>query len=308
VLQTRCRAVPAPSRLTTGLRRGGLVVFAGAAALASAFALYLTNLLRNPPHGILSLLDLRLYVDAGQVALHAPATLYCWQFLPGMRFTYTPIAALLFAGLGQVPWPVLAALTTVASIGALALALWLTLGTLGWAGRRRTGAAMVLTAAGFWTEPVQRVLHWGQVDLLLMVLVVWDLCQGDHRWWKGAGTGLAAGIKLVPLIFLLYLVITGRIRQAMVGLAAFLALAAAGFAVLPGASAQWWFGPAFVHPSAPDSSATWPISPCWACSRGRAAVSRPGHRGGWSRPWRWGSQGWARLLCGTGRAGPGMGG
>ena len=248
MLQTRSRVVPAPSRLTTSPRRGGLVVIAGAAALASALALYLANLLRNPPHEILNLLDLRLYVDAGRVAWQAPATLYRWQFLPGMRFTYTPFAALLFAGLGHLPWPVLAALMTMAGIGALGLAVWLTLGGLGWAGRRRIGTAMALTAAGFWTEPVQRVLHWGQVDLLLMVLVVWDLCQGDQRWWKGAGTGLAAGIKLVPLIFLLYLVITGRVRQAAVGLATFLALAGAGFAVFPGASAQWWFGPAFLHP------------------------------------------------------------
>jgi alpha-1,2-mannosyltransferase len=251
VLQTRLRAGPAPSRLTrptTSPRRGGLVVLAGAAALASTLALYRINLLRNPPREILSLLDLRLYAAAGQVARHAPAALYRWQFLPGMRFTYTPFAALLFAGLGHLPWPVLAALTTAASIGALGLAVWLTLGALGWAGRRHAGAAMALTAAGFWTEPVQRVLHWGQVDLLLMALVVWDLCQGDQRWWKGAGTGLAAGIKLVPLIFLLYLVITGRIRQAAVGLATFLVLAGAGYAVLPGASAQWWFGRAFLHP------------------------------------------------------------
>jgi hypothetical protein len=33
----------------------------------------------------------------------------------------------------------------------------------------------------------------------------WDLTQPDtraSRWWKGAGVGIAAGIKLVPLIFI----------------------------------------------------------------------------------------------------------
>ena len=249
VLQTRSQVLPALSSPTTSPRRGGLVVpAAGAAALASAFALYLANLLGHPGQQILNLLDLRLYVAAGQVALHAPATLYGWQFQPGMRFTYTPFAALLFAVIGHLPWAVLAWLMTGASMLALGLAVWLTLGGLGWAGRRRLGAALAITAAGFWTEPVQRVLHWGQIDLLLMTLVVWDLCRPDSERWKGAGIGLAAGIKLVPLVFIPYLVITGRIRQAAVALATFTALAGVGFAGLPGASAQWWFGPAFLHP------------------------------------------------------------
>ena len=248
MLQTRSRTEPALSSPTTSPRRGGLVVLvAGAAALATALVLYLANLLSHPLREILNLADLRLYLAAGQVAQHAPATLYRWQFQPGMRFTYPPFAALLFAGAGHLPWAVLAWLITGASMLALGLAVWLTLGALGWNGRRRLGAAMAITAAGFWAEPVQRVLHWGEIDLLLMALVVWDLCQDDQRRWKGAGIGLAAGIKLVPLIFIPYLVITGRIRQAAVALATFAALAGVGFAVLPQAAAQWWFGPAFLH-------------------------------------------------------------
>jgi alpha-1,2-mannosyltransferase len=224
-----------------------VVLVAGAVAFVTALALYLANLLGHPLQQILDLTDLRLYVAAGQVAQHAPAALYQWQFELGMRFTYTPFAALLFTGAGHLPWAVLAWLMTGASVLALGLAVWLTLGALGWQGRRRLGCAMAVTAAGFWTEPVQRVLHWGQIDLLLMALVVWDLCQDDQRRWKGAGIGLAAGIKLVPLIFIPYLVITGRIRQAAVAMATFAVLAAAGFAALPQASAQWWFGPAFLH-------------------------------------------------------------
>ncbi len=71
----------------------------------------------------------------------------------------------------------------------------------------------------FWTEPVLRTIYLGQVNLVLMALILWDLCQPDtraSRWWKGLGVGVAAGIKLVPLIFIPYLLLTRRFRQAAV--------------------------------------------------------------------------------------------
>src|SRR5258708_5604849 len=104
-------------------------------------------------------------------------------------------------------------------------------------------AALGLTAVALWTEPVPHGLGLGQVELLLMALIVWDLCQPDRRWWKGAGIGLAAGIKLTPLIFIPYLVLSGKLRQAAVASAAFARTRAAGVAFLPGpARAVGWAG------------------------------------------------------------------
>ena len=220
---------------------------AGVAALAVSLAGYAADLLAHPRPAMLSWFDLHVYTAAGQRALSSPATLYTWQLRPGIRFTYTPFAALVFAGWAQLPWWLLAWLMTAASVAAVGLACWLTLAALGWQGRRRLTVAALVTAVGLWTEPVQRALHLGQVELLLMVLVIWDLCQPERRWWKGAGIGLAAAIKLVPLIFLPYLLLTRRFRQAAVLAAVFAGLAAAGFAVLPGASVQWWFGPDFLR-------------------------------------------------------------
>ena len=97
-----------------------------------------------------------------------------------------------------------------------------------------------------WIQPVVRTLHLGQVNLLLMVLIIWDLCQPEHRKWMGVGVGIAAGVKLVPLIFIPYLAITGRLRQAAVAMASFAATIAIGFAVLPRPSAQWWFNGLFL--------------------------------------------------------------
>jgi len=87
----------------------------------------------------------------------------------------------------------------------------------------------------------------GQIELLLMALITWDLCQGDDRKWKGVGVGLAAGIKLVPLIFIPYLLLAGKRRQAAVASAVFAGTVAVGFAALPHDSVKWWLTGYFLH-------------------------------------------------------------
>jgi alpha-1,2-mannosyltransferase len=102
-------------------------------------------------------------------------------------------------------------------------------------------------AVAMWTVPVLVSLQQGQIELVLMALIAGDLCQPDNRRWKGAGAGLAAGIKLVPLIFILYLILAGKLRQAAVAAAVFAGTAAFGFAVLPEESVKWWLTGYFLH-------------------------------------------------------------
>src|SRR5215469_11196547 len=80
-----------------------------------------------------------------------------------------------------------ALLITVAAVSVVALTatVWIAFRELGWQPMARAGATLLLTGLVFWTEPVQRALFLGQVELVLMALVVWDLCQPDRRWWKG---------------------------------------------------------------------------------------------------------------------------
>ena len=73
-----------------------------------------------------------------------------------------------------------------------------------------------------------------------MGLIVWDMCQPDRRRWKGAAIGIAAAIKLVPLLFIVYLVLTRRFRAALVASATFLATIVIGFIALPRPSVAWW--------------------------------------------------------------------
>jgi alpha-1,2-mannosyltransferase len=211
-----------------------------AVVCALALAAYLADLFLHPAGKMLDWYDLNVYNDAGLIARHSPARLYTWQLHPGIKFTYTPFAALGFAAGSLLSWAVLRWLMTVASLAALAGTVWLTFGALGWRGRSRAAAVLGLTAAGLWTEPMQRGLHLGQIEPLLMLLIVWDICQPDHRWWKGAGIGVAAGIKLVPLIFIPYLVLAGKLRQAAVATATFVGTMLIGFFFLPHASDKYW--------------------------------------------------------------------
>ncbi|WP_405160840.1 DUF2029 domain-containing protein [Nocardia sp. NBC_01499] len=74
-------------------------------------------------------------------------------------------------------------------------------------GRLRAGT-LGLTVLLLPLTPVDVYMLTGQVNIVLMLLVAWDLFRSDARG-QGIAIGLAAGLKLIPLIFVVYLVCTG---------------------------------------------------------------------------------------------------
>jgi alpha-1,2-mannosyltransferase len=199
-------------------------------------------------HAVLTWYDLNVYNDAGLLTRQLPSYLYVWELKVGVQFTYTPFAALIFAGGSFLPMMALRWLMTDASIVAIPLTAWLTLGALGRRGTGRLAVALAVSALALWTEPVVKALFLGQIEPLLMLLVVWDLTRPDARKWKGVGIGVAAGIKLVPLIFIPYLLLAGKFRQAAVAAGTFAATFAIGFAALPGPSVSYWLTGYFMRP------------------------------------------------------------
>ncbi len=242
-------------------RRPAAILAGGAAAFGVALAAYLAYAAMHPGHWTLYTVDLGVYQSGGLIVRHVQplfnphlaTPLYSW---PGyknlhLKFTYPPFAAVVFALVSFIPWRVLPQLSAVVNVGLLVAACWLTVRALGSRGAQvRIGAALALAAVGLWTEPVIRTIYLGQVNLALMVLILWDLTQPDtraSRWWKGAGVGVAAGVKLVPLIFVAYLLLTRRFRQAGVAVAAFAATVLIGWAVLPADSSRWWLQGLFLN-------------------------------------------------------------
>ena len=236
-----------PAALCQGWRENRVLLAAGVVVAAVAAGLYLAALATHPAVSVLKGFDLRVYRMGGILARQDPAHLYTWRQQPGIQFTYTPFAALVFALTTPLPFRALMDVAAVVSTAALVVTVSIAFRELGWRGMARTGATLLVVGVAFWLEPVQRTLYLGQVELVQMAIIVWDLCQPDRRWWKGAATGILAGIKLVPLIFIVYLLITRRFRQAATAAAAFAATVIAGFALLPGPSVQWWLHGSFLE-------------------------------------------------------------
>jgi alpha-1,2-mannosyltransferase len=225
---------------------------AGTALLLAVLAVYVADLATHLS-AMAAMRDLMVYRNGGLIVRHvAPAydahrasPLYDWTGQRGVQFTYPPFAAVVFAVASVLSWTAMRWVMTLASLAALGLSLWLVFGALGYAGRPRVrlGATLGVSALALLTEPVQQTLALGQVNLVLMLLVIVDLLtalDGRTRWWHGIGIGLAAGVKLTPLIFIPYLLLIRRYRQAAVAAGVFAATVALGYAVLPKDSGRYW--------------------------------------------------------------------
>ncbi|OBK75499.1 glycosyltransferase 87 family protein [Mycobacterium sp. 1274761.0] len=158
-----------------------------------------------------------------------------------MLFDYTPFAALCFLpliGLSQA--------------AILALGLLVNVGCVGYTVRRAVSAAGITTASGawgltalltapiIWLEPVRLSLQLGQINLFIMAIVLADVLSPPCRRWAGIGIGIAAGIKLTPALFIIFLVATGRRRQAAIAALTFISTIAVGFVLLPADSTEFW--------------------------------------------------------------------
>ena len=222
-----------------GVRKGQAVWSAGAVYAVSA-AVCCALAARTQAHFV----DLQVYRMGGAAVLHGDR-LYQLR-LVWLPFTYPPFAAIAFAALAVVPWKVAVTVLTGASVVALPAALYLVLRLSGpvreQARERAWTLALAVAAAAIWLDPARATLGYGQVDILLTAAVLYDLSLPDTARRKGVMIGLAAGLKLTPAIFAVYLLVTGRRRAAATAAAAFAGTVAAGFSVLPASSAWFWSG------------------------------------------------------------------
>jgi alpha-1,2-mannosyltransferase len=191
-------------------------------------------------------LDLRVYRAAGHSLYHHGkpyAALFTASRLP---FTYPPFALLVLSPLSLGPLGVVKALWWLGNQLALIGTLYLVIVTgLHLSPRRAlliaaaTGAVVTLAL-----EPLRSNLDYGQINLLLMLLVVLDLTRVKGRR-RGLLIGIAAAIKLTPLVYLAYFVVDRDRRSAYRGFAMFAGATALSWLVLPSDSARYWFHEAF---------------------------------------------------------------
>ena len=169
------RAADRPETVQAG---GRTLLIVGTAVAAIAAILYLVAIATHPMNTMLKGFDLQVYLGGAHEALHHSHSLYTWEFEkhPGIQFTYTPFAALVFAAGLALPFKALMAVVTVVSLFCLVATIWIAFRQLGWEKTSRLGATLLLSGLLLWTEPFQRALFLGQVEPVLMLFVVWDLC------------------------------------------------------------------------------------------------------------------------------------
>lgn len=180
-------------------------------------------------------IDLDVYIrGATAVMRHEP--LYGVS-VQGQPFTYPPFAALLFVPLELLGdfssrWAL-----TAASIACFVLVVVICARRL----RMNVATAAMVGLAGLTIEPFARNILLGQINIVLVALVVVDCFVVPARY-RGVLIGVAAGIKLVPGAFILFLVLKREWGAALRCIAAFGVTVALGGAFAPSDSLHFWSG------------------------------------------------------------------
>jgi alpha-1,2-mannosyltransferase len=184
-------------------------------------------------------IDFDVYSGAAGTLL-AGKSLYGFLSVYGFPYNYPPIAAFLLVPFALLPAAVAMGVWTFLSVLSLEVVVWLTLRQLGVTDPvTRLRRTALFTVLGLAIDSVVFNLWAGQINILLMVLIFVDLFTATGRF-RGVLIGIAAGIKLTPLIFIPYLLFTRRFREAAVTTATFAVTVLIGFAVTPSDGVTYW--------------------------------------------------------------------
>jgi alpha-1,2-mannosyltransferase len=179
--------------------------------------------------------DLDVYIR-GAAAMMRHEQLYSVS-VHGLPFTYSPFAALLFVplqllGSDNARW----ALSAI-SLGCYVFVLVVCARRL----RMNPWSATMVGLAGLTFEPFLRNSLLGQINLLLLALVVVDVFVVPARH-RGMLIGIGAGIKLLPGAFILFLLLKREWGAAFRCVAGFAVTVALGGVFAPRDSWRFWSG------------------------------------------------------------------
>ncbi len=180
----------------------------------------------------------------GDVLFHTPIGL-------NLPFTYPPLAAIVFAPFAWLHMPAasvaITALTLVLLIVSTVIVLtrldvWNTSALLGgpaWL-RRWWLAVVVVAPASIWLEPINSNFAFGQINVVLMTLVIADCVPRRTPWPRGLLLGLGIALKLTPAVFLLYFLVRRDFRSALTAMTSFAAATLLGFILAWSDSWEYW--------------------------------------------------------------------
>lgn len=209
----------------------GVVAFAAHDRLLSFDSLY--GLFGN---GV----DALVYRHGGATVLSGEG-LYSFSLFGTLPFTYPPFAAVLFAPLGLLSDTATGLLVNISNVVLLYGVVYLSWRRLGYENSTRTKVVSVALAVGCsWLEPVRMSLWLGQINLLLLALVLWDLGRPEGSRFRGFGVGIAAGLKLTPGLFVVMSIVQKQWRTAWTAAVTGLVTVLIGFVVVFSDAWRYW--------------------------------------------------------------------
>src|ERR1700731_1334404 len=188
-------------------------------------------------------LDGRPLYDDG-VEFHTPIGL-------NLPFTYPPLAAIVFCPFAWLGLPVASVTITLITLALLLVSTMILLTRLDvWSNarvvpgpawlRRWLLTTLIVAAAAIWLEPIKANFAFGQINVVLMTLVIADCMPRRTAWPRGLLLGLGIALKLTPAVFLLYFLLRRDNRAALTAMASFAAMTLLGFALAWSDSWEYW--------------------------------------------------------------------
>ena len=182
--------------------------------------------------------------------LYADGAVFHTQGGIDLPFTYPPLSAIAFAPLALVSLQAASVAINVLTCVLLLVSVWIVLNRMdvaqswqvrdpAWACRGWLAAGAVACAMKY-LEPIQANFSFGQINVVLMTLVIADCVPRRTPWPRGALVGLAIALKLTPAVFLLYFVLRRDIRAVLVAAASFAMATLLGFALAWRDSVEYW--------------------------------------------------------------------
>ena len=166
-----------------------------------------------------STIDLQVYVYAVKDMLAGKDIFATTTPFWNLYFIYPPIAAILMTPLAFGPYVFWQVVWTGGLVWAQQSVLKRCGAPRGWK-LGLLGIAVVLAV-----EPIRTTLGYGQVNTMLMALVIADLLpdppEQRRRIPQGILIGLAAAIKLTPALFVIFMFLIGKRRAAITAIISF---------------------------------------------------------------------------------------
>jgi alpha-1,2-mannosyltransferase len=201
-------------------------------------------------------IDIEVYRMGGQAwldgrSLYAGDATFHTLIGLDLPFTYPPLSAILFSPFAWMPFPVASVTITVITLVLVLLSTWIVLTRLAvWPAssltkepawlRRAWLAAGIVALAVMYLEPIDANFDFGQINVVLMTLVIADCLPRRTPWPRGMLLGVAIALKLTPAVFLLYFILRRDGRAALTALGTFVAASLLGCALAWRDSVEYW--------------------------------------------------------------------